>query len=224
VECERNKNIRATLFIGFLTPLISWGEYARLHDMVQQIGSRTVPRHTAFMLSAIISTRDSERSLVRTLAALAPAVTTGLLREAIVADGGSKDATAEVADIAGCVFQTSREPLGERLATAARGAKGPWLLFLPAGAVPAADWPEVVEQFLRVENEGRAAAFASGGSIGARIRAALAGPRPHQGLLIARRHYERFGGHQSGDNADRTLLRRAGRIAILPAKVTLRDT
>jgi hypothetical protein len=176
------------------------------------------------MLSAIISTRDSERSLVRTLAALAPAVTTGLLREAIVADGSSNDATAEVADIAGCVFQTSGEPLGTRLAKAARGAKGPWLLFLPAGAVPAADWPEAVEQFLRAENEGRAAAFAGDGSIGARIRDLLARPRPHQGLLIARRHYDRIGGHGPGDGADAALVRKAGRVTILPAKSVLRDT
>jgi hypothetical protein len=41
------------------------------------------------MLTAIISTRDSERGLVRTLAALVPAVMTGLLREVSVADDGS---------------------------------------------------------------------------------------------------------------------------------------
>ena len=64
------------------------------------------------MLSAIISTHESERALVPTLAALVPGATAGLLGEVIVADAGSRDATAEVADIAGCRFMASSEPLG----------------------------------------------------------------------------------------------------------------
>ena len=56
------------------------------------------------MLSAIIATHESERALVPTLAALVPGATEGLLGEVIVADAGSRDATAEVADIAGCRF------------------------------------------------------------------------------------------------------------------------
>jgi glycosyltransferase involved in cell wall biosynthesis len=176
------------------------------------------------MLTAIISTRDSERGLVRTLAALVPAVMTGLLREVIVADDGSKDGTAEVADVAGCKFQSSDAPLGRRLANAARGAKGAWLLFLPAGAVPEAGWPAAVERFLIAENESRAAAFAADGKIGARIRSLFGRPRPQQGLLIARRRYDRLGGHSAGADADLMLLRKAGRIAILPAKAAFQDT
>ena len=72
------------------------------------------------MLSAIIATHESERTLVPTLAALVPGVTAGLLAEVVVADAGSPDATAEVADIAGCRFMTSSEPLGVRLKAAAR--------------------------------------------------------------------------------------------------------
>ena len=56
------------------------------------------------MLSAIIATHESERALVPTLAALVPGAMAGLVREVIVADGGSRDATAEVADVAGCRF------------------------------------------------------------------------------------------------------------------------
>ena len=54
------------------------------------------------MLSVIIATRESERPLVRTLAALVPGAAAGVVREVIVADGQSRDATVEVADIAGC--------------------------------------------------------------------------------------------------------------------------
>src|ERR1035438_4685185 len=61
------------------------------------------------MLSAIISTHESERALVPTLAALVPGATAGLLGEVIVADAGSRDATAEVADIAGCRFLAGSE-------------------------------------------------------------------------------------------------------------------
>ena len=84
------------------------------------------------MLSAIIATYESERALVPTLAALVPGVTEGLLGEVIVADAGSRDATAEVADIAGCRFVTSGEPLGARLKAAAAVTRTPWLMFLRA--------------------------------------------------------------------------------------------
>ena len=53
------------------------------------------------MLSVIIATHESERALVPTLAALVPGAAAGLLAEVVVADAGSRDATAEVADIAG---------------------------------------------------------------------------------------------------------------------------
>ena len=74
------------------------------------------------MLSAIIATHESERSLVPTLAALVPGVIAGLISEVIVADAGSTDATSEVADLAGCAFMTSTAPLGARLNEAAAGA------------------------------------------------------------------------------------------------------
>jgi len=54
------------------------------------------------MLSVIIATEDSERLLVPTLAALIPGALAGIVREVIVADAGSRDGTAAVADIAGC--------------------------------------------------------------------------------------------------------------------------
>ena len=81
------------------------------------------------MFSIVIATHDSERALVATLAALVPGATAGIVREVIVADGGSKDETEQVADIAGCRFLASKEPLGARLKAAAAGARGTWLMF-----------------------------------------------------------------------------------------------
>jgi hypothetical protein len=100
------------------------------------------------MLSVVIATNESERTLVPTLAALVPGATAGLVREVIIADPGSRDATSEVADIAGCALLVSDAPLAERLARAAETARGPWLLFLEAGAVLQAGWIEETSRFL----------------------------------------------------------------------------
>src|ERR1700752_2293540 len=82
------------------------------------------------MLSVIIPTRDSERALVHTLAALVPGATAGIVREVIVADGGSKDETEQVADLAGCVFLSSGQSLGARLKTRVERERGDWLMVL----------------------------------------------------------------------------------------------
>jgi hypothetical protein len=175
------------------------------------------------MLSAIISTRESERSLVPTLNALFPAVMTGLLAEVIVADANSRDATRDVADLAGCHFLSSDAPLGARLKAAVAASRGAWLLLLPAGSIPDANWVDAVQTFIEPGNVDRAAMFraSSQGLLGA-FRGALGGRKPEHGLLIARRIYDALGGHDAGANADHALLRKAGRIATLPASVTIR--
>ena len=178
------------------------------------------------MLSAIIHTRESERSLVPTLNALFPAVMTGLLAEVIVADAGSRDATRDVADIAGCAFLSSEAPLGARLKGAATTSRGAWLLFLPAGSVPDATWVDAVQTFIAAGNVERAATFRTSaqGLFGA-LRASLGGRKLEHGLLIARRTYDALGGHDAGEDADTALLRKLGRrTAYLPAIVTVRDT
>jgi len=100
------------------------------------------------MLSVVIATNESERKLVPTLAALVPGATAGLVREVIIADPGSRDATAEVADVAGCELMVSDAPLAERLSQAAERARSPWLLFLEAGAVPQTGWIEETSRFI----------------------------------------------------------------------------
>ena len=177
------------------------------------------------MLSAIIATHESERALVPTLAALVPGATAGLLGEVIVADGGSRDATAEVADVAGCRFMASSEPLGARLKAAAATARTPWLMFLRAGCVPEPGWVVAADRFIEAtdrQDRARAAVFRPPGiadllrpglaELIALVRVTLGGgARPEQGLLIARRHYDALGGHPGGDGAEALLLRRIGR-------------
>ena len=182
------------------------------------------------MLSVVIATKDSERELVPTLAALVAGAAAGAVREVIIADAGSHDQTAEVADIAGCEVIVSQAPLGGRLQQAARAARGSWLLFLRPGVVPDAGWVEEVVRFIEHAELGardtlaavfRPAAVGSARSVWAEawelIRLALAGKaKPDQGLIIAKQAYERMGGHRA-DAADpeADLLRRLGRRRIV---------
>jgi glycosyltransferase involved in cell wall biosynthesis len=163
-----------------------------------------------------------------------PGATAGLLGEVIVADGGSSDATAEVADIAGCRFVSSPDPLGARLKAAVASTRTPWLLFLRAGCVPEPGWIVAADRFIeatdRLDGAARAAVFRPPGAgdllhprlseLAALIRVMLiGGARPDQGLLIARQFYDALGGHPEGSNTEAALLRRIGRrrIAMLPA-------
>jgi glycosyltransferase involved in cell wall biosynthesis len=193
------------------------------------------------MLSAIISTQNSERTLVPTLSALVPAAAAGLLAEVVVADGGSQDATAEVADIAGCRFTSSTHAVGVRLKAAAATVRSPWVMFLRAGAVPQPGWINAAEHFMQTaeltDGTGRAGVFRLPSPANA-VRPGLAellaavrtliarGPRPEQGLLIARRLYDAIGGHSAGNDAEAAILQRLGRrrLAILPAGITVTNT
>jgi glycosyltransferase involved in cell wall biosynthesis len=190
------------------------------------------------MLSAIIATDESERTLVPTLAALVPGATAGLLGEVIVADGGSRDATAEVADIAGCRFMSFPASLGARLKAAAVSTRTPWLLFLRAGCVPEPGWIAATERFIDatdlLDGAARAAVFRPPGAadllhprlseVVALLRVIVGGgPKPEQGLLIARRFYDQIGGHPVGANAETAILRKLGRrrIEMLPTRARL---
>lgn len=186
------------------------------------------------MLSVIIATHESERTLVPTLAALVPGATAGLISEVVVADTGSRDATAEVADIAGCRFVSSGDPLGARLKAAALSTRTPWLMFLRAGTVPEPGWVTAADNFMGasdlLDGASRAAVFRPPGAsdplrpawteVLTLLRVALGGrPRPEQGLLIARRFYDRLGGHGNEPEPEAALLRKIGRrrLTMLPA-------
>jgi hypothetical protein len=178
------------------------------------------------MISVVISTRDSEVLLASTLAALVPGAVAGLVREVIVADGGSADGTATVADIAGCRFLASAEPLGARLSLAAAMARADWLLFLRPGSVPGTRWIDDAQRFMQESRQlgppMRAAVFRPRPSR-SRATTALtlltsavgALPSPERGLLIAKSHYDALGGHRASDNdPERDLMRRIGRRRI----------
>jgi hypothetical protein len=110
-------------------------------------------------------------------------------------------------------------------------------MFLRAGTVPQPGWIEAADSFIRttetLEGAGRAAVFRPPGAADlmrpgfaellSLLRVALGGgPRPEQGLLIAKRFYERIGRHPEGTDAEAALLTRLGRrrIAMLGATAT----
>ena len=183
------------------------------------------------MLSVIIPTHESERTLVRTLAALVPGAAAGLIREVIIVDAGSRDGTAEVADVAGCRFLVSEAPLAGRLSAAAAMARAAWLMFLRPGTVLDASWIDETSRFLdadqlRDPEVVRAAAFrpapAAGTARPALLEALIllrlglgARPKPQQGLIIARHVYDALGGHRTHDDPEADLIRRLGRRVVI---------
>ena len=136
------------------------------------------------MISVVIPTHESERLLAHTLAALVPGALDGILREVIVADAGSKDGTAKVADVAGCRFLVLPGDRGARLAAAAATARADWLWFVQPGSIPGTSWIEELGRFIRecdliADPETQAAVFRARGRARrlAAVRSAGADPR-----------------------------------------------
>lgn len=187
------------------------------------------------MITVVIPTLDSERTLVPVLAALVPGSATGLVREVILADGGSTDETGKIADIAGCDFREMPHDLGARLRAAAQGARGSWLMFLDPAAVLQEGWMRELRVFMdKAERLGstekRAARFKLAyDGFGLKPRLAAAGvrlaslglPRPEQGLLISKRLYQMMGGHKDGAQADRRLISKIGRRRVVTLRATV---
>jgi GT2 family glycosyltransferase len=186
------------------------------------------------MISVVIPTHESERLLAHTLAALVPGALDGLVREVIVADAGSKDDTAKVADVAGCRFMVLPGSRGERLAAAAAAARAEWLWFVQPGSIPGTGWIEELGRFIReceLSDDGQAAVFRARPARGASpmaemlalLRTALgAKPEPSQGLLIAKSLYRSVGGYSAkAADPEMDLLRRLGRRRITTLDVAI---
>jgi glycosyltransferase involved in cell wall biosynthesis len=175
------------------------------------------------MFSIVVATRDSERTLVPTLAALVPGATAGIVREVVVADAGSADATEEVADIAGCRFISMPGPLGARLQAAVKDARGDWLMFLRAGAVPGPTWIDEVMAFCERDVPAvRAAVFSAEHALFSMLRRQVFLPRPEQGLILRKSHYAELGRHRAdAADAEKRLLQKLGRGRITHLRTTV---
>lgn len=179
------------------------------------------------MLSIVIPTLNAGVTLPRTLSALVPGAIDGLVKEVIIADGGSGDATVEIADAAGATLISAERGRGCQLAAGAAEARGDWLLFLHADTVLEDGWENEVGTFITgAALEGdleRAACFRfalDDRGLGARVLEAFVATRctlfalPYgdQGLLISRRFYDRLGGFGTMPlMEDVDMIRRIGR-------------
>jgi hypothetical protein len=176
------------------------------------------------MLSVIIPTDGVEQPAVATLAALVPGAAAGVIKEVLLVDRAGTAVIERVADVAGCRFVPFKGSHAAALAAGARQARAPWLMFLHAGAVLDSGWIEETVQFIqRVSDSDRPRAgifryarspysdtgFRDGLKYVARM---ITGPSADQGLLIARDHYERLGGHApDARRSEARLLRQLGR-------------
>jgi rSAM/selenodomain-associated transferase 2 len=179
------------------------------------------------MISVIIPTRDAEKDLAPTLAALIPAAVDGFVREVIVADGNSSDRTLTIAENAGVEVVETAPGRGRQLRAGASRARFPWLLFLHADTELAPGWDTVAANFIHKVDSGRiplsAAAFRfrllDDGWRPRVLEAAVAVrcglfrlPYGDQGLLIPRTLYDEIGGFSEQPlMEDVDLVRRIGR-------------
>jgi len=100
------------------------------------------------MISVVLVTRDSAAILAQTLAALVPAAVDGLVKEVIVVDAGSTDATLEIAEDSGARIISLDGDVGTRLAAGCAAARGLWILALRPEALLSERWRGPVEAHL----------------------------------------------------------------------------
>ncbi len=182
------------------------------------------------MISVIVPTLDAEAGLAATLSALVPAMVDGLVREVVVADGGSRDRTLAIADDAGVAIIKCAAGRGHQLRAGAAKARFPWLLFLHADTVLEPGWEREAGQHIEAISSGNAAQSAAvfrftldDTRFAARaLEAAVAFrsgllklPYGDQGLLISRRLYDDIGGYPDLPlMEDVAIVRRLGRSRI----------
>jgi glycosyltransferase involved in cell wall biosynthesis len=183
------------------------------------------------MISVVIPTINAERLLPRCFDSLIAAAVRGVVREVIVVDAGSDDATLAIADGAGAHILHGRKDRAQQFAAGAAAAKSDWLLFLHPETALEPGWEVEAESFLAqaVLERPRAAVFrfaledfggeARRAEVKAHLRTALlALPYGDQGLLIPKRLYRKIGGYRAMAMEDADIVRRIGRRRL----VTLR--
>lgn len=156
-------------------------------------------------ISIIIPTLNAEEHLPACLAALMEGLSAGLIRELIVTDGGSTDATCHIADAAGAVIATGPASRGGQLRRGIERARGRWLLVLHADTQLEPGWAAAVGEHLS-NGQGASAYFRLAFRARGLMPAWFAGwanlrsylfrlPYGDQGLLMQRANYDQAGGY-----------------------------
>lgn len=185
-------------------------------------------------LITVIPTLNAAFGLARTLQSLAEAERAGVSAGWVVSDGGSADASLEIARRAGCRIVTGARGRGAQLAAGAAAARAScraedWLLFLHADTQLAPGWSTEVSGFMSLNaDRDRAGYFrfalddmghrARRLERAVRWRCGMFGlPYGDQGLLIRADFYDRLGGYKPWPLfEDVDLVRRIGKRRLAP--------
>jgi hypothetical protein len=179
------------------------------------------------VISVVIPTLNAGARLEATLASLVPGVVDGLVREAIVADGGSSDQTLAIAEAAGAHVVRTEQGRGRQLRAGCAAARGEHLLVLHADTLLEPGWIDAVRRHLdrspsmagyfrlRFDERSTPARLWEVG-VGLRCRL-MALPYGDQGLLIPRALYDAVGGYPDWPlMEDVELVRRIGSGRLRP--------
>lgn len=180
-------------------------------------------------ISVVIPTLNAAEALSGCLPALMEGVEAGLIRELVVTDGGSKDATLTIADEVGAEIVTGPPSRGGQLRRGAAAAQGDWILVVHADTILPAGWAALVAAQLETgrpacfrlsfDKGGLAAGFVAGW---ANLRTRLFRlPYGDQGLLISMRDYRAVGGYRDIPLMEDVAIARAlgRRLVMLPMAV-----
>ena len=178
-------------------------------------------------ISVVIPTLNAATELPDSLAALMEGLSEGLIREVVISDGGSQDATLKLVDEVGAEVICGAASRGGQLRRGCAAARGGWLLVLHADTVLAPGWASVVADHIQQEQAepayfqlkfrargGRPALVAGW----ANLRARLFGlPYGDQGLLVSRAAYLAAGEYPDQPlMEDVALVRRLRPLKSLP--------
>lgn len=191
------------------------------------------------MISVVVPTLNAQLSLPRCFDSLIAATVRGVVREVIVADGGSSDDTLIIADAAGARIKKAGKSRASRLQAGAAAARNDWMLFLNPETALDPGWEVEAENFIAHTSleMPRAAAFRFGVDEfdrAARRAEAMAAfrcwlfkrPRGDQGLLIPKRLYKLLEGYRDVPREDIDFVRRIGprRIVMLRVRAVNKRT
>ena len=154
-------------------------------------------------ISVIIPTLNAEGTLPKCLEGLMEGLEAGLIREVIVSDGGSTDATGAIAQGWGAEILHGAASRGGQLRRGCAAAQAEWLLVIHADTVFQAGWSHAVRRHLTTperagwfalgfDHSGMAAKLVAGW---ANLRSRLGLPYGDQALLISTTLYSELGGY-----------------------------
>ncbi len=155
-------------------------------------------------LSVVIPTLNAAPHLPDVAEALLEGVSSGLVRELVISDGGSTDATRDAARALGAIWVDGESGRGGQLRRGIEASSGDWLLLLHADTQLSEGWAKVAHDHmisqptkagwfrLRFRAKGMAPRIVAGG---ANLRSRIFGlPYGDQGLLLSRDTLQTVGG------------------------------